>query len=36
MADTAAHTVERLRAGAEAYACGGYLGGLGALQRTEL
>ena len=36
MADAAAHTVERLRAGAEAYACGGYLGGLGALQRTEL
>ncbi len=36
MADAAAHTMERLRAGAEAYACGGYLGGLGALQRTEL
>ena len=36
MADAAAHTVERLRAGAGAYACGGYLGGLGTLQRTEL
>ncbi len=36
MADAAAHTMERLRAGAEAYACDGYLGGLGALQRTEL
>lgn len=36
MADAAAHTVERLQAGAGAYACGGYLGGLNTLQRTEI
>ena len=29
-------TIERLKAGAGTYACGGYLAGLGALQRTEL
>lgn len=36
MADAAVHTVERLQAGAGAYACGGYLGGLNTLQRTEI
>lgn len=36
MADAAAHTVERLQAGAGEYACGGYLGGLNTLQRTEI
>lgn len=36
MAETEARTIERLQAGAGAYACGGYLGGLGMLQRTEL
>ncbi|WP_064975793.1 DUF2851 family protein [Alistipes provencensis] len=36
MAGTAERTVERLQAGAREYACGGYLGGLGTLQRTEI
>ena len=36
MAETETRTIERLRAGAGTYACGGYLGGLGTLQRTEL
>lgn len=36
MTETETRTIERLRAGAGTYACGGYLGGLGTLQRTEV
>ena len=36
MADAEARTIERLKAGAGAYACGGYLAALDELQRTEI
>lgn len=36
MEDAAVRTVERLQAGAGAYACGGYLAALDELQRTEI
>ena len=36
MADAEARVIERLKAGAGAYACGGYLAALDELQRTEI
>ena len=36
MADAAHRMIERLKAGTETYACGGYLAALGELQRTEI
>ena len=36
MTEAEARTIERLRAGAGTYACGGYLAALDGLQRTEI